>query len=105
MSILAVIGDFFDRFAGKPSGATKLRDGDTLLVSVQDGRLIAQTFDVALSHAEFVKRHLGSLPEGAWVGTIRKTGRHVIALNSKTFFGNQLPGPQSVQDAVRAAFR
>ena len=82
-----------------------LRDGDTRLAVVQDGALLAQTPDIALSHAEFVRRALGTLPDGAWVGTIRKVGRDVIALNSRTFYGNQLPAPESVATAVRAAFR
>ena len=101
--------DAFSRFFGRRSadtpGAIRLRDGDALLVSVQNGKVIAQTFDVALSHAEFVRRMLGELPDGAWVGTIRKFGRQVVAINSKTFYGNQLPAPQSVQDVVRASFR
>jgi hypothetical protein len=105
MNIRDYIISIFDRFAAKPGDPRRLRDGDTLLASVNNNVLIAHTFDVALSHAEFVRRSLGSLPEGAWVGTIRKAGRQVIALNSKTFYGNQLPAPQSVQDTVRAAFR
>jgi hypothetical protein len=88
-----------------PPGVRRLRNGDMLLASVMNGALIAQTFDISLSHAEFVKRELGSLPEGAWVGTIRKNGRQVVAVNSKTFYGNQLPASTEVQDAVRAAFR
>lgn len=81
-----------------------MRDGDTRLASVQGRELIAHTFDVALSHAEFVKRSLGTLPAGAWVGTIRKAGRHVVAINSKTFYDNQLPAPPEVQEVVRARF-
>ena len=83
----------------------RLRDGDALLVSVQDGRVTAYTFDVALSHREFITRMLGSLPEGAWVGTIRKFDRRIIAVNSRTYFDNQLPAPQEVFDAVHRAFR
>ena len=86
-------------------GIIRLRDGDTLLASVKAGAGIACTFDVALSHAEFVRRELGQLPEGAWVGTIRKVGRQVVAINSKTFYGNQLPADTAVQDAVRRKFR
>lgn len=105
MSLRDSLLAFVDRFTANPGNARRLRDGDTLLASVKDHTIIAHTFDVALSHAEFVKRSLGRLPEGAWVGTIRKAGRQVFALNSKTFYGNQLPAPQPVQDAVRAAFR
>lgn len=87
-----------------PTGVRRLRNGEMLLASVKKGAIIAQTFDISLSHAEFVKRDLGSLPEGAWVGTIRKNGRQVVAVNSRTFYGNQLPAPQEVQDAVKANF-
>jgi hypothetical protein len=71
---------------------------------VLGGKVLAQTSDVSLSHAEFVRRALGSLPVGAWVGTVRKSGGEVVALNSRTFYGNQLPAPQVVADAVRAEF-
>jgi hypothetical protein len=105
MKLLAFFSRIFGRRFAGPPGAVRLRDGDTLLASVQNGKVIAQTFDVALSHAEFVRRMLGELPDGAWVGTIRKAGRQVVAINSKTFYGNQLPAPQSVQDVVKASFR
>jgi hypothetical protein len=81
-----------------------LRDGETRLAIVQDGSIVAQTADITLSHAEFVRRTCGTLPEGAWVGTIRKTGKRVLALNSRTFYGNQLPAPQPVLDLVQATF-
>ncbi len=87
------------------SSATLLREGDTRLAVVRDGRLLVESADITLSHAEFVRRALGSLPEGAWVGTIRKAGGVVMALNSRTFYGNQVPAPQPVIDAVRVAFR
>ena len=94
----------FARFRADPN-KRRLRDGDTLLASTQGEQVIAFTFDVALSHAEFVRRELGTLPEGAWVGTIRKVGRQVVAINSKTFYGNQLPAENRVQTAVRSIFR
>ena len=103
MSIISNITDLIDRVRGT-STTRRLRDGDTLLASVKGDRVVAHTFDVALSHAEFIRREFGSLPEGAWVGTIRKVGRQVVAINSKTFYGNQLPAEQWVQDAVRSAF-
>jgi hypothetical protein len=65
-----------------------LRDGETRLAIVRDGTVIAHTADITLSHAEFVRRTCGTLPDGAWVGTIRKTGGRVLALNSRTFYGN-----------------
>jgi hypothetical protein len=85
--------------------AAELAEGDTRLAVVRDGAVVAETRDVALSHAEFVHRSLGTLPEGAWVGTVRKAGGVVVALNSRTFYGNQLPPAQPVIDAVRARFR
>ena len=82
-----------------------LQDGDALLVIVKDGEVTVHTWDIALSHAEFVRRTLGELPEGAWVGTIRKAAGEVTPFNSRTFYGNQLPAPEHVVAAVRAKFR
>jgi hypothetical protein len=82
----------------------ELQEGDTLLAIV-DKDHVTHSSNVALSHAEFVKRSMGTLPDGAWVGTIRKFGDSIIALNSRTFFGNQLPAPQSVLDTIRGIFR
>jgi hypothetical protein len=81
-----------------------LRDGDTLLAIVKDGRVTAHTWDIALSHAEFVRRTVGKLPDGSWVGTIRKVDIEVIPFNSRTFYGNQLPASAQVIEAVRAMF-
>ena len=86
------------------NGAIRLHDGDTLLASIQGDKLLAHTFNVALSHAEFVKRRFGGLPEGAWVGTIQKVENKIVAINSKTFYDNQLPAPPSVQAVARTAF-
>lgn len=105
MRLTQLIPTFWSRLFDRADGSQRLRDGDTLLASVKNGELIAHTFDVALSHAEFVRRSLGARPEGAWVGTIRKTGRLVIAINSKTFYGNQLPASDEIQAAVRKRFR
>ena len=82
----------------------QLRDGDTLLAIVTDGKVTVHTWDIALSHAEFVRRTFGEFPDGAWVGTIRKADGQLMAFNSRTFYGNQLPAPQEVVDAVRAMF-
>lgn len=91
--------------ADRTGSAMLLREGDTRLAVVRDGRLLVESADITLSHVEFVRRALGTLPEGAWVGTIRKAGGVVMALNSRTFYGNQVPAPQPVIDAVRVAFR
>ncbi|MCI0639748.1 MAG: hypothetical protein L0Y72_18360 [Gemmataceae bacterium] len=82
-----------------------IQDGNTLLAIVQDGKVVFHTWDIALSHAEFVRRSVGELPEGAWVGTIRKADGVVMAFNSRTFYGNQLPAPEHVVAAVQAMFR
>jgi hypothetical protein len=83
----------------------QLQDGDTLLAIVNDGKVTVHSWDIALSHAEFVRRTLGALPVGAWVGTIRKADGEVTPFNSRTFYGNQLPAPREVVDAVRTMFR
>jgi hypothetical protein len=83
----------------------RLRDGDVLLASVQDGKVIAHTFDVALSHREFVTRELGTLPDGAWVGTIRKFDGRIVAVNSRTYYENQLPAPAEVFAVINRTFR
>jgi hypothetical protein len=83
----------------------QLRDGDSLLAIVQGNEVAAHTRDIALSHAEFVRRTTGSLPDGAWVGTIRKADGQVMAFNSRTFYGNQLPAQTEVLSAVRSMFQ
>ena len=83
----------------------KLIDGQTLLVIVKDGRVIEYTWDMGLPHVEFVKRRVGELPTGAWVGTVSKIEGEVVAISSKHFYGYQLPAAESVTIAVRALFR
>jgi hypothetical protein len=85
--------------------AVSLQNGASLLAIVKDGRVAAHTRDIALSHAEFVRRTVGELPKGAWVGTIRKADGVVTPFNSRTFCGNQLPAPEEVVAAVRAMFQ
>lgn len=92
--------------AGEPDAPiVTLEEGETRLAVVHGTRVVADTGDITLSHAELVQRTVGTLPEGAWVGTLRKSGGVVMAINSRTFYGNQLPAPGPVLDAVRAAFR
>ena len=83
----------------------KLSDGQTLLIIVKDGRVIEFTWDMGLPHVEFVKRRVGQLPEGAWVGTVSKLGKDVVAISSKYFFGYQMPAPESVTAAVKTLFK
>ena len=82
-----------------------LSDGQTLLIIVKDGRVIEFTWDMGLPHVEFVKRTLGKLPPGAWVGTVSKVDGEVAAISSKYFFGYQLPAPEWVTTAVRSFFK
>ncbi len=82
-----------------------MTDGQTLLIIVKDGQVIEYTWDMGLPHVEFVKRRVGDLPPGAWVGTVSKIEGQVVAISSKYFFGYQLPAPESVTTAVRALFK
>ena len=82
----------------------KLLPGETMLIMVKDNAVIHFTPNMGLPHVEFVKRTTGQLPEGAWVGTVSKLGDQVAAISSKYFFGYQLPGPNSVQAAVKEKF-
>ena len=83
----------------------KLTDGQTLLVIVKDGRVIEYTWDMGLPHVEFVKRRVGDLPAGAWVGTASKIEGEVVAISSKHFYGYQMPAPELVAAAVRDLFK
>lgn len=82
----------------------KMHDGDTILIMVKDGEVIHYTWNMSLSHFEFVKRMTGDLPAGAWIGTASKLDGDVIAMSSKHFFGYQLPAPLEVAEAVRRTF-
>ncbi len=81
-----------------------LNPGAMLLVIVRDGKVIHYSGNLLLSHMEFVKRKTGELPEGAWVGTVHKLEDGITAFTSKTFYGYELPAPDWVMTAVRAAF-
>jgi hypothetical protein len=86
------------------TGKIKMRDGDAILIMVQDGRVIHHTWNMSLPHAEFVRRTAGQLPAGAWVGTASKLDGAVAAISSKHFFGYQLPAPPDVAEAVKNMF-
>ena len=83
----------------------ELSDGAMLLVIVRDGKVFHYSPNLGLSHVEFVKRRMGTLPAGAWVGTVHKTPKGIIAFSSKSFYDRELPGPEWVLSAVRATFR
>jgi hypothetical protein len=82
-----------------------MSEGQTLLIIVKDGRVIDFSWDMSLTHVEFVRRRRGSLPEGAWVGSVSKLDGQVVAISSKTFYGYQLPASDDVARAVRAVFK
>jgi hypothetical protein len=86
------------------SGIVKMRNGDAILVMVSDGKVLHHSWNMALPHAEFVKRTTKELPAGAWVGTVSKLDGDVVAISSKHFFGYQLPAPPEVMAVVKAAF-
>lgn len=85
--------------------AINLSNGQTLLIIVKDGRVIEYTWDMGLPHVEFVRRRVGELPAGAWVGTVSKIDGQVVAISSKHFYGYQLPAPEEVTTAVRSLFK
>jgi hypothetical protein len=82
----------------------KMRDGDTILVMVRNGTVAHHSWNMGLPHVEFVRRATGSLPEGAWVGTISKMEGEIAVITSKYFFGYQLPAPLEVRRAVLEMF-
>ncbi len=86
------------------SEPTRLQDTESVLIIVQDGTVIHSSWNMGLTHWEFVRRRSGKLPDGAWVGTVSKMDGRVLALNSKTFYGNQLPASDAIQAAVRRSF-
>ena len=83
----------------------QMPDGDAVLVMVKDGKVLHYTPNMSLPHVEFARRATGSLPEGAWVGTISKLNGDIAVISSKYFFGYQLPAPDEVTKAVREMFQ
>jgi hypothetical protein len=82
----------------------EIPDGYYHLIIVQNGEVIHSTANFGLSHAEFVKRKVGTLPDDAWVGSASKIDGLLEAVNSFTFYKNQLPAPPAIQEAVFAKF-
>jgi hypothetical protein len=81
-----------------------IREGYYFLIIVQGQEVTHYTPDFGLSHMDFVKRRVGTLPEDAWVGSASKNGGVLEAVNSFTFYRNQLPGPEATQGAVFKKF-
>jgi hypothetical protein len=86
------------------STAVEIGDGQTFLIIVQGDRVLDYTWAM-MPHVEFVRRSVGKLPEGGWVGTLSKIDGELAVISSKTFYGYQLPAPEWVLKVVRAAFR
>jgi len=83
----------------------QMRDGDAVLVMVKDGKVVHYSWNMGLPHVEFVRRSTGTLPEGAWVGTVSKLHGEVMGITSKYFFDCQLPAPPDVNAAIREVFQ
>lgn len=82
----------------------EIRDGYYFLIIVQDGKVTHYTPNVSLSHADFVKRSVGTLPKEAWVGSATKNDGYLTAINSYTFYQNQLPASPEIQQIVHDTF-
>ena len=82
----------------------QLHNGDVLLVMVKDGEVLHYSWNMSLPHVEFVRRKTGSLPEGAWVGTVSKLHDEVMGITSKYFYDYQLPAPPEINQAIRNVF-
>lgn len=82
----------------------EIGNGQTLLIIVQSDRVVDYTWAM-MPHIEFVRRTVGDLPDGAWVGTVSKIDGELAVITSKTFYGYQLPAPEWVAKVVRATFK
>jgi len=91
--------------AASTTNAVTMAEGDAVLAVISDGKIIAQSSNMMLSHEAFVARTVGTLPEGAEVVTIGKYNGVVTAITSKTFSGVQVPASTAAQAASRAAFK
>lgn len=87
-----------------PPEKVEIPDGLYFLIIVEDGKVTHFTPNVSLSHADFVKRSVGTLPKGAWVGSATKNDGYLTAINSYTFYQNQLPASPEIQKVVQAQF-
>jgi RHS repeat-associated protein len=93
----------------KTAWTFNLAEGEASLVLMKDGQLVAkQAVGSMLTHAEFAAQNGavaadGSLAQGYWIGTVGKVNGQVVALNSSTFYGNQLPSADATF-ALRSTF-
>lgn len=87
-----------------PPNRFEIQDGYYVLIIVQNGKVTHFTPNVSLSHADFVKRSVGTLPADAWVGSATKNDSYLTAINSYTFYQNQLPASPEIQRVVKEHF-
>jgi hypothetical protein len=94
--------------AAAAGGAIRLAENQVVFAVIQDGRIIAKTFNNQLSHAEFLQRTTGwtkeTLPAGVEVVTIGKEGGDIFAILSQGIHGRALPASYAALAAARAAF-
>lgn len=87
-----------------PASRFEIQDGYYVLIIVQNDKVTHFTPNVSLSHADFVKRSVGTLPADAWVGSATKNDGYLTAINSYTFYQNQLPASPEIQRVVKEHF-
>jgi hypothetical protein len=68
------------------------------------GKTLEPDKKVRLSHADFVKRSVGTLSSAAGVSSATKNDGYLTAINSYTFYQNQLPAPPEIQCVVKEQF-
>jgi hypothetical protein len=77
-------------------GGLDLAEGDGSLVLMKDGQLVdQQPVTFMTTHADFATKNGavladGSLAPGYWIGTVGKVNGNIVALNSQTFYQNQM---------------
>ena len=71
----------------------------------RSGELLRTTADITLPHLEFVRRTVGTLPDGATVVTAFRVRDGIQAITSRSVHGVQMPAPRHVIDALNAALR
>lgn len=82
-----------------------LPESEGVLAVIKDGKILASSRNTLMSHAEFVKRNIGTLPEGAEVVTIGKLDGQITALLSQGIHGRTLPASQAAIDAARNVYK
>ena len=95
--------------AAVAGGAIRLRENQVVLAVIQDGKIIARSFNDQLSHKLFLKKATGwtaeTLPRGVEVVSILKDGGQIIPILSQGVHGRALSASAAAFTAARAAFR